>query len=71
MRSFFELNLNLASPYAAGIDNTVDIIIEENAIKKLFLKPFIVADDSENWLWKASSVRFLGHSGVGTWKIST
>lgn len=48
MRSFFELNLNLARPYAAGIDNTVDITIAEKAIKKLFLKPFIVADDSEN-----------------------
>lgn len=71
MRSFFELNLNLARPYAAGIDNTVDITIAEKAIKKLFLKPFIVADDSENWLLNASKVRSLGHSGVGTWNIST
>ena len=68
---FLPLNLNRASPYAAGIASIVEIAIAPNPIIALFLNPLSVSLEADNCFWKASSVSSLGHRGVGIWKIST
>ena len=48
IRTFLPLNLNLASPYAAGMDKIVEITVAPAAMIILFLKPLKVSLDAES-----------------------
>ena len=65
MRGFFHLKRNRASPYAAGMDNMVEISVEPAEMMALFLNPLKVSPEADSCFLKASKVRFSGHNGVG------
>ena len=69
--AFFARKRNLARPYDAGMDKTVEIMVAPTAMIVLFLNPRSVSLDAESCALNASRERFLGHNGVGISKIST